>query len=106
MKRRSIHLEDLLGTMVHDVDGQRAGRIEEVHAKQTGRTCEVIGYAIGSQGLFERLSIPHFASVFLRLLGARKHRGVHQVRWNHMDLTDPGNPRLTIKREELKRLQD
>jgi len=93
-KLRFIHLEDLLGRGVLAEDGRRVGRIEEIRAERRGDDYEVTEYLLGPGALVERLSIVH------RLLGRQPRMSV--ARWNQIDITAPGRPRLTCPFDELE----
>ena len=96
---REIRLDDLMGRVVHDADGARVGRIEELRAEWRGDECVVLEFHIGASALFERLGGGRFWSACVRLCGGGSTP--HVVPWQHMDLRDVTHPRLTCRRSEL-----
>jgi len=94
---KTVHFELLLGRQVHDPEGQRVGRILEVHAEPEGKDCVVREYLLGTAALLTRLGISAG-----RLVGLPLHREPIRVPWDQMDLSDPERPRLRCSVEELK----
>jgi hypothetical protein len=95
---REICVELLLGRRVHDVEGRVAGRIEEFIVVLDGGHSVVTEFHLGSAAVLERLlgataSLPFFGWV----ASARAKK----VQWNQIDISDPRNPRLRVRREEL-----
>jgi len=93
---KTVHFELLLGRKVHDPEGQRVGRILEVHAGLEGKDCVVREYLLGTAALLTRLGISAG-----RLVGLPLHREPIRVPWDQMDLSDPERPRLRCSVEEL-----
>lgn len=96
MSGREQHLETLVGRTVRDVNGRPVGRLEEVCATDARSDHRVTDYLIGASGWLARMHV-------------RRLRHPHRVhgwraRWDQMDLSTPGRPRLTCTREELERL--
>ena len=85
-----VQLEKLVGRVVYDVDGRKAGRLEEVIANRDGFVNE---YILGKEGLWERLGITGLWIIFL----GREKNGKH-VPWEKMDLI---NLKLKCRVEEL-----
>ena len=96
---REIRLEDLVGRVVLDVDGERLGRIEELRAEWRDRECVVLEYHVGAHAAFERLGGGRFWSSLLRVCGAGGT--VQVVPWQQMDIRDLLHPRLTCRKGEL-----
>ena len=46
MARRQIHLERVLGLLVRDVDGRKAGHLEEAHAELRSGECFLTEYLL------------------------------------------------------------
>ena len=105
MKRRRIHLEQLLGRKVHDPAGKSAGRIEEVLAERQGDRWVVTEYLLGAGGLMERLSLVGAASLFVSLLGGFGGSASYRVPWDQMDLADPNHPRLKCPADSLATIE-
>lgn len=93
-----LRLELLLGKKVRDVDGRKAGRIEDVRTFDEGDRCVVTHFMIGRR--MARLTIGSIGSALLARLGA-KATGARAVRWHLMDLSDPDHPRLLCRAEDL-----
>ena len=85
-----VHLELLMGKVVHDHRGRRVGRIEEVRAARDKDGWIVTHYFLGPVGLMQRVSI----RLWLLTLRGRRWSGLRRVRWRALDLSDPRNPRL------------
>jgi hypothetical protein len=98
---RELHVELLLGRVVHDAAGERAGRIEEILVEQRGTDFLVVEYHLGSAAALER--IMNFAGEMplLRLL-KRFHAKRRKVPWADLDLTDPEHPRVRRRARELE----
>ena len=97
-----VHVELLLGAKVHDVDGNKVGRIEDFRVNQTDKACLVESYLIGASALIERLSAWTLVRPIARTLHARKLYKLYEVPWQDMDLSDPKRPRLRIRKGELR----
>jgi hypothetical protein len=104
-RRRRIHLQHLIGQGVLDSAGQRVGHIEEIRATNSNDGCYVEEYLLGQRGLALRLSIPHFANVLIRRLGAQNQPISHRVPWQKMNISDPRHPRLRCTTQELDAMQ-
>ena len=101
MIHKRLHLEQILGRKVIDIDGKSAGRIEEFRAEDRDGETVITHYLLGRQGLWERLSIPGLAHSALRPLGARGE-ATHKVPWDKMDLSDPKHPKLRCRKDEVE----
>jgi hypothetical protein len=82
----------VIGKSVRDVDGRKAGRLEEVHGDWQGDQCVITHYEIATSAF----------SFVLRLLGAKTRNLV--VPWDKLDFTDPEGPRLNCRVAELTRV--
>jgi hypothetical protein len=92
MRRDAVRLEDLIGREVHDLSRRRVGRLEEIRAQKDG---EIVAFAIGAAGLFERLGLGAKMLVGLRGRGRLARR-------DQLDVTDPAHPVLTCALEDLE----
>jgi sporulation protein YlmC with PRC-barrel domain len=92
MNSRRIHLEGLLGRVVLDSAGKKAGRLEEVIA---GRDGAIEEYVLGREGLWERLGIAGISLIFV----GRNPQKSRRVPWEKMDLREM---RLRCRVEELE----
>ena len=97
-----VNVELLVGAQVHDTDGNKVGRIQELRADSRGDACVVESYLIGASALIERLSAWTLARPIARALHARKLYSLYEVPWQDMDLSDPKRPRLKIAKSELR----
>ena len=97
-----VNVELLVGTQVHDADGEKVGRIQEFRAQSKGDSCVVESYLIGASALIERLSAWTLIRPVGRALHARKLYSLYEVPWQEMDLSDPKRPRLRIAKSELR----
>jgi sporulation protein YlmC with PRC-barrel domain len=105
MAGKRIHLEMLLGRMVHDRDGEKVGRIEEFRVDDRNGETVITHYLVGRKGLWERLSIPGLASFFLLPLGAQSGAATHKIPWEKLDLSDPKHPKLRGHKDEVEQLE-
>ena len=97
-----VHLEQLLGAKVRDINDEVVGRIEEFRAEQKGDRCYVESYMIGASALVERLSAWTLVRPIKRVLKTRHIYSAFEVRWQDMDLSDPKQPRLKIAKSDLR----
>ena len=97
---REIHVEWIVGKVVHDVDGARAGRIEEMIVERRGTDYVITEYHLGGGAMLER--IMNFAGE-LKLLGflQRLTSKPRKATWDQLDLRDPRRPRLTVRYRDL-----
>ncbi len=98
-----VHLELLIGKKVLDAEGQPAGRLEEVRARWHGDECLVQEYHLGPAALAERFMAAPLWRPLRRLLGRAQTARSLRVPWQQMDLRDPDHPRLTVRRDDLRR---
>jgi len=101
MKQRRVHAEHLVGRTVHDIENQRAGRIEEIEAEETNGGCYVTGFVLGEKGLLKRLSIGGIGPLFIRSLQKRGQQHVRTVPWEKIDLSNPRRPKLRCRKDEI-----
>jgi len=95
MSTRTLRLEQLIGQRVDSVDGFVVGRIEEIRAERHHGQLELVEYHLGAGALFERWSLTR------GLFGLRAHQII--VRWDQIDITHRGGPRLLCPVGELKK---
>lgn len=96
-----IRIELLVGTTVHDVDGKKIGRIEEIRVERQETALLVEAYLIGASALIERLSAWTLVRPIKRLLRTRHIYSLYEVPWQDMDLSDPNRPKLRIAGRDL-----
>jgi sporulation protein YlmC with PRC-barrel domain len=98
-----IKVQLLVGTKVHDVEGRKVGRIEEIRVAREDKALLVEAYLIGVSALIERLSARTLVRPIGRFLRARHIYSVYEVPWQEMDVTDPKRPVLTIAQRDMRR---
>ena len=101
MKSRRIHAEHLLGRIVHDADGRRVGRIEEIEAEQTRNGCYISSFILGEHGLLKRLAIRGIEALLFRSITEKGVQRTRGVPWDKLDISNPKRPRLRWRRDEL-----
>ena len=101
---RELHVESLIGRTLHDVDGHKVGRIEELVVELLGTEWSVVEVHVGVGALLERIVE---LSTLLPSRGALRRRLAkrYQIPWQQMDLRDPDHPRSFVRRDALKRLE-
>ena len=105
MTSRQLHLHHLVGRQVHDVNGERVGRIHELCAEielhEHGNDYVVREFHVGAVGWIEGLLGARFALMVARVL-KRGGPAPHAIPWKLMDLTDPQHPRLSVTKASLR----
>lgn len=103
MSGREIELRELHNRLVVDSEGERVGRIEELHAEispDDPAEYVVTEFHLGTYALFEAIAGSTFGRAFARLLWKRGYRR-HVIAWDLLDLGDPAHPRLRRPKREL-----
>ena len=100
---REINIETIVGKMVVDVDGTRAGRIEEMLVATRGTDFVIVELHLGAAAVLER--IMNWAGslrsvMFLDRFTTRRKR----VPWEQIDLEDLEHPRLRVRADQLERV--
>jgi sporulation protein YlmC with PRC-barrel domain len=98
---RQVRAEHLVGRIVLDAGGQRAGHVEEIVLAEEGEECVVLEYHLGRYALLERLGQGRLGAALLRLVGGGRVYQGYAVPWHQMDLRDPDHPRLTCRCADL-----
>lgn len=98
---REVHVEQLIGLKVHDAEGRKIGRIEEIVAEWEGTDLVVVEVHTGPGALLERVIdlatlVPYSGTLRQQL------RNLRRIPWHQLDLSDPDHPRATVRREELE----
>lgn len=99
MSRHLIHVELLLGEKVFALNGLPIGRLEEIRTEINKGHFFVSEFLVGRYAILERLAAWRVGRAVLRVIGKRK-RG-YRIRWDQMDLSDPGHPRVLCEVGEL-----
>jgi ribosomal 30S subunit maturation factor RimM len=102
---REVHVEQLVGRHICDVEGRKIGRIEELVVELAGTDWLVVEAHVGPGALLERIvdlsSLLPLMSALTKRLNTR-----YSVRWKDLDLSDVDHPRAFVRRSDLKRLSD
>lgn len=96
-----IKVELLLGRSVHDAEGEKVGRIEEIRAERSDNALLIEAYLIGASALVDRLSAWTLVRPIKSLLKIRHIYSLYDVPWQDMDLTDPTHPVLRTAKRDL-----
>jgi sporulation protein YlmC with PRC-barrel domain len=94
-------VELLLGREVHDAEGRKVGRIEEIRVERKDDMLSVEAYLIGASALVDRLSAWTLVRPIKGLLKNRHIYSLYNVPWQEMDLTDPTHPVLRTAKRDL-----
>lgn len=109
MSGREIRLHELVGRTVHDSNGRRVGRIQELHAEielhERGNEYVVREFHVGIFGALESLAGSSFARHAMRPLSRFIGYRGYSIPWEMMDLSDPSRPRVTRPVGELSARQ-
>ncbi len=92
MKRREVHLQELLGRPVLDRHGVRVGHLQEVRVTNPRTRHVVTEYLVGPGGWLERMHMR------LRRTRARGYR----IGWDQLDISRPERLVLTCDRAALR----
>ncbi len=107
MSRRTVSLDQLVGRVVHDADGRRIGRIEELDAEivleRGGNEYVVTRFGVGHWGAFDRIASGHFVQQLVRRITRATSYVHYEIPWEWMDLSDPEHPRVTRAESEVPR---
>ncbi len=90
-----VHLERLVGRIVHDTTGRRVGRLSEVVAKKEDDEFVVAAYLVGPAAWLHRFAVHGLGLRF------RSIAWIYRVAWDQMDLSDPKHPVTTCPRDDL-----
>lgn len=100
MAKRQIHVERLLGKRVFALNGRSIGRLEEIRTAKDRGHYFVSEFLVGNYAMLERLSAWSIGRALLRIFGAKREEG-YRIRWDQLDLSDPGRPQLLCDVDEL-----
>ena len=98
-----LHAERVIGKKVRDVAGAVVGRIGELIVQNVNGDYVLTEVHIGPAAMLERIGgfvtqLPYFALI-------RIPQWLHRVSWDQVDWTNPDEPRLRVRREDLERLR-
>ncbi len=105
MSARTIALDQLVGRVVHDADGRRLGRIEELEAELVleshGNDYVVTRFGIGRFGILDTIASGRIVQQLVRRLMRATSYVRYDIPWEWMDLTDAEHPRVNRPEREL-----
>ena len=109
MSARTVSLSDLVGRPVHDADGRRIGRIEELDAEivleRGGNDYVVTRFGVGRWGPFDAIAHGHFVQQLVRRITRATSYVHYEIPWELMDLSDPKRPRVKCAAGELEKMR-
>jgi hypothetical protein len=104
---RTISLDELVGLVVHDVDGKRIGRIDELKAEivleHGGNEYVVTRFGVGRWGPLDAIASGHFVQQLVRRVTRAAGYVHYDIPWDWMDLTDVARPKVMRAEGELER---
>jgi len=103
LKFIEAHVEHLLGSRVVDVNGVAVGKVEEMRAETIDGETVVTEFHLGTAAVFERIGAFVTQLPFFRHIPYAR-RG-YRVRWNELDLSNPYALRVTVRRDQLARME-
>ena len=83
-----FYVDELIGRVVHDADGNVVGRIFDVRAEERDGALEIVEYHLGTPAMLERVGLS-----MLRVVGIDRLEP-HRVPWDRLDVSDPKRPVL------------
>ena len=98
---RRLTVRALLGRVVHDVNGERVGKIEEMRAVQVEERLEIHEFIVGAHGALLRVASRPVLRWMLEYFGVSGWRD-HSIPWDWLDLSDAEHPRLVHPRAALQ----
>jgi hypothetical protein len=101
---REINIERIVGRMVVDVDGARAGRIEEMLVAIRGTDFVIVELHLGSGAVLERI-MNWAGSLRLVMFFDRFTTRRRRVPWDQIDLQDLEHPRLRVRADQLEMIE-
>jgi hypothetical protein len=96
-----LHVERVIGRTVRDTDGTVVGRIGELIVENVDGDEVLREVHIGPAAMLERVGgfvtqLPYFALV-------RLPTWEYRVAWDQIDWTNPDEPRLRVRKQDLER---
>lgn len=88
MSGRTFHLDELVGSVVRDADGNAIGRIFDVRAEERDGSLEVVEYLVGTAALWQRAGLSLLAVLGVHRIEPRR------IAWDRLDVSDPRRPVL------------
>jgi len=107
MSTRTVALDDLIGRVVHDADGRRIGRIEELEAEivleRGGNDYVVTRFGVGRLGAFDAIATGRVVRQLVRRITRATSYVHYAIPWDWMDLGDLTRPKVNRPERELVR---
>ena len=86
MSRTTIRLEELVGSLVRDRDGNEIGRIFDMRGEPRDSGIVIVEYFLSAGALMTRVGMS------VRSLFGLQLKELIRVPWNELDLSEPDNP--------------
>ena len=83
-----VYVDELIGRIVRDGDGNVVGRIFEIRAEEREGVLEIVEYHVGTAAMLERVGLS-----LLRVVGVERMEP-KTIPWDRLDLSDPRRPVL------------
>ena len=83
-----VYVDELIGRVVKDADGNVVGRIFDVRAEERGGALEIVEFYVGTAAMLQRAGLSLLRVVGINRLVPRK------ISWDQLDLSDPMHPVL------------
>jgi len=96
-----VKIELLIGAKVHDVNGEKVGRIEEISVERQDNGLLVESFLVGASALISRLSAWTLVRPIRRSLKSRHIYSSYEIPWQDLDLSDPRRPKLRTAKRDL-----
>jgi hypothetical protein len=107
MSARTVALDQLVGRAVHDADGRRIGRIEELEAEivleRGGNDYVVTRFGVGRWGAFDTIASGRIVQQLVRRIMRATSYVRYDIPWDWMDLSDVAHPKVRRPERELPR---
>lgn len=104
MSSQFFQVELLLGKTVFATNGLPIGRLEEIRTQINKGHFFVSEFLVGDYALLEQLAAWRIGRALLKVMGKRKEG--YRIRWDQMDLSDPGHPRVLCDVDKLVPMQE
>jgi len=97
-----VHVEQVLGKRVRDLDGAVLGRLEDFRVEIVDGETVITEFHIGGAAIIERIA------GFMSELPIIEHLPFglteYRVRWQDVDLSDSRRPHVTVRKADLRRV--
>jgi len=86
MSPTMIRLEELVGSLVRDRDGNEIGRVVDMRGEQRDSDVVIVEYFLSAGALMTRVGMS------VRTLFGLQSKQPMRIPWNELDLSEPDNP--------------